>query len=161
MLARSEVARLRQLGRIITVGLVGAGSQKRDSPIRAAELYTGPLFQAARRWAECCTDDWAILSAEHGLVDPDQILAPYSKSLTEMSLVERVRWGRRVTDAILARYRNLPAKVHIVAGERYIELIEPHFEARLYCPVRGLNMGERIGWFTDAVRNRRRGNDGR
>lgn len=155
MLARSEVARLRQLGRVITVGIVGAGSPKRDSPTRAAELYTGPLFQAARRWAEACTDDWVILSAQHGLVEPGQILAPYSKGLKEMSLMERVQWGGLVADAILQRYSRVPVQVNIVAGEKYIELIEPHYPPRLHCPVRGLNMGERIGWFSNEVRNRK------
>jgi hypothetical protein len=156
MLPRNEVARLRQLGRVIIVGIVGAGSPKRDSPTRAAELYTGPLFQAARRWAEACTDDWVILSAQHGLVEPSQILAPYSKDLKEMSLMERVQWGRLVADAILQRYSRVPVQVNIVAGEKHIELIEPHYPPRLHCPVRGLNMGERIGWFTNEARKGKR-----
>lgn len=47
----------------------------------ARELYAGSLYQLAARTATVVGDDWAILSALHGIVHPDTVLEPYDQQL--------------------------------------------------------------------------------
>jgi hypothetical protein len=39
---------------------------------------------------------WFILSAHYGLVDPDQVLAPYNVSLHQLTACQRESWGNRI-----------------------------------------------------------------
>jgi hypothetical protein len=47
----------------------------------------------ARDYVESTHSPWFILSAEHGLVSPDLILAPYERTLNAMSALERKAWA--------------------------------------------------------------------
>ena len=60
---------------IITVIPCGAG--KADTPCAARGLYTGSSFRLALAAAEANGDTVLILSALHGVVTPDTVLAPY------------------------------------------------------------------------------------
>jgi hypothetical protein len=53
------------------IGLVSCVSSKRDTPAPPLDLYTSPYFEKMRCYADSHHDDWWILSAEHGLLDPD------------------------------------------------------------------------------------------
>ena len=81
----------------LDVGLLACGRLKADRPLPARELYVSPLFRAARAYAErrYGPDRWLILSARHGLVDPETVLAPYDLSLHQLSAAERQAWGDR------------------------------------------------------------------
>ena len=57
------------------VGLVGCVKKKGSSPAPAGDLYISPLFIGRRRFVEASCDRWFILSALHGLLDPDQVRA--------------------------------------------------------------------------------------
>ena len=66
---------------------------KLATPAAARDLYTGPLFERSRRYAEQQSRPWFILSGEHGLVGPDNWLAPYDTDVSEMSAGYRSAWG--------------------------------------------------------------------
>ena len=68
---------------IPTVCLVGCSKAKLRHPAPAQDLYCSPLFQLCRRWAEQHADAWAILSAHHGLVLPDQVIQPYDTTIAQ------------------------------------------------------------------------------
>ena len=59
-----------------------------------------------------------------GLLDPDQVIAPYDCTLNNMSAQERREWATRVQQQLR---ECLPpgAEVIILAGTRYREGIEP------------------------------------
>lgn len=59
------------------VGLVGCVKSKRGTAAPARDLYTSALFRGRRRYVELTCDRWFILSARHGLVEPEEILEPY------------------------------------------------------------------------------------
>jgi hypothetical protein len=69
------------------IGLVACSRLKADRPLPARELYVSPLFRAARAYAErrYGSECWLILSAKHGLVDPETVLAPYDVTLRQLS----------------------------------------------------------------------------
>ncbi len=57
--------------------VIACGSKKRKGFHKAKDLYLGGLFILARRWAEQSQGNWAILSAKHGLLFPDEIVESY------------------------------------------------------------------------------------
>jgi hypothetical protein len=66
------------------------GIQKAD-PREARDLYASTTFSEARRYAEQKADNWYILSALHGLLDPSLVIPPYECTLNDMPIsnVER------------------------------------------------------------------------
>jgi hypothetical protein len=67
----------------LDIGLVACSRLKSDRPLPARELSVSPVFRATSAYAErrYGSDRWLILSARHGLVHPDQMLAPYELGL--------------------------------------------------------------------------------
>ena len=81
-----------------TLYLVSCVSGKQESPAAARELYTSQWFGLTRRFVENSGSPWFILSAEHELVDPDHVIAPYERTLNTMGVEVRRDWARRVKD---------------------------------------------------------------
>jgi hypothetical protein len=59
------------------IGLVGCVKDKAQVALPARDLYRSTLFAGRRRFVGRTCDDWWILSAEHGLVHPDDVLEPH------------------------------------------------------------------------------------
>lgn len=65
--------------------------------VPAKELYTSPLFQKAWAYAQTLhADRIYILSAKHGLLDPNTPTATYDETLTNASTAQRQNWTARV-----------------------------------------------------------------
>lgn len=77
--------------------------------------YSSDLFHKERAFAERSRLSWYILSAEHGLVFPEQWLAPYERYLPDESATYRKAWG-----AILA-HRNGSDEVDEIALTSWME----------------------------------------
>jgi hypothetical protein len=91
---------------------------------------------------------WFILSAEHGLLDPEAVIAPYEKTLSNMSVRERREWARRVIGEMQTR---LPAceDIVVLAGARYREFLMSYLATRakrVTVPLEGLRIGEQLSW---------------
>lgn len=117
-------------------------------PTPAKDLYTSSWFTKARRYAEGTGCPWFILSAEHGLVSPDQVLAPYEKTLNTMPIAERRKWAERVA----AQLKEMSPQMEIavfLAGQRYREFLSDHLQSRnvvVEVPMQGLRIGEQLSW---------------
>lgn len=136
----------RDLTVAVRVALVSCVKKKRDSAAPARDLYLSQLFRGLRRFAEAHADYWYILSAEHGVLHPDAVVAPYERTLNSMPKRERVAWAERVKRQLL---EVLPkdSEVIMLAGLRYREDIEPFLRDRGYpvsVPLEGLKIGEQL-----------------
>jgi hypothetical protein len=60
---------------------VRPGQAGRAEP--AKDLYRSALFRLSRAWAERYADAWAVLSAYHGVVEPDQVIEPYDATVAD------------------------------------------------------------------------------
>ena len=131
-----------------TVALVSCVAAKRAHPAPAKDLYISPWFRKASRYADVVADDWHILSAEYGLVNKDDVIAPYEKTLKTMSSAARRVWGVRVSTVL--RSKLTPGDtVVILAGELYREqIIDPIREwgCHVLVPLEGLLIGEQLSW---------------
>ena len=93
------------------------------------------------------------MSAEHGVLRPDEVVSPYEKTLNKMSKAERAGWSRRVEHQL---QEMLPpgCMVLILAGERYREGVLPFLRRqghRVEIPMAGLKMGHQLSWLKQLV----------
>ena len=99
-----------------------------------------------RRYAEKNADTWFVLSAQHGLVHPTQVLEPYERTLNRLGKAERLQWATRVQRQLLEML--LPgAEVVILAGVRYRESLVPFLRDRGFSvtiPLEGLSFGRQL-----------------
>jgi len=130
----------------IRIALVSCVKKKRSSAAPARDLYLSQLFRGLRHYAETRADAWYILSAEHGLLGPDQVIEPYERSLNTMLKRDRSAWAARVQKQLL---ESLPADAEIIllAGLRYREEIESFLWQQGFSvsvPLEGLKIGEQL-----------------
>ena len=160
--------------RVPRIALVGCGATKLDHAAPAQDLYTGQLFRKARAYAEATADAWYILSAKHGVLRPEQVVAPYDARVPK-GKADRLRWGRMAASELSQRVIHdlgvdlvmrgshlafPPDSFHLVflAGRDYVD---PLTEALTWSgrtdtftaeePMKGLGIGHRLQWLTRAV----------
>jgi hypothetical protein len=131
-----------------TVALVSCVAEKRASPAPARDLYISDWFVKARSYVEHIGVPWFILSAEYGLVPPDQVIDPYERTLNTMPVDERRSWATRVIAQMSER---MPGVSHVMflAGARYREFLVDHFQRHgitVEIPMEGLRIGEQLSW---------------
>ena len=128
------------------VGLVACCRAKLAQPAPAADLYSSPLFRLPRQYVERYADRWFILSAQHGLVAPATMLAPYERSLNARPQAERRRWAA----AVAAQLRRLQPAGHDLARagrpRRTASVCCRTCRAAIQRPLAGLGSGQQLAW---------------
>jgi hypothetical protein len=122
------------------IGLVGCSRRKLPHAAPARELYTSPLFRLASCYCARTCDRWFVLSAQHGLVEPDDV------TLRALGRAGRQAWARRVVGQL--RRRGLLGRGHrllLHAGADYADALAALTGAE--CPLRGLGIGQRLAWY--------------
>ena len=98
-------------------------------PAAAKDLYISPLFRKQRAYAEALGVPWYILSAEHGLVAPDEWLAPYERYLPDTSQGYRRAWGEWVVARLELLAGDLGSRrVEVHASKEYVDAIRSPVE---------------------------------
>jgi hypothetical protein len=100
--------------------LIQCTNSKRDTPAAARDLYDeSRYFRVMRSWAHARDVPWFILSAKHGLLDPDDHIAPYdSVGLSE----------QQATEIATELRRRGVREAHICAGSKYTDPLIPELE---------------------------------
>lgn len=129
--------------------LLGCVTSKRDEAAPARDLSTSALWHR-RRVAESSGKPWLVLSAEHGVVDPEQILAPHDRHLAAQTVAYQEAWGRDVVAHLRDRLGTLgDRRFELHAGAAYGDAIDEPLrreDAVLHRPLRGLTQGEHLAW---------------
>lgn len=135
--------------------LIGCVKRKLPTGAPARDLYVSPLFRKGRAYAEHSGVPWFILSAQHGLVAPDDELEPYDLWLSATSWQYRREWGGGVVAALreaLGSIAGLNIEVH--AGSAYVDAIREGLRtggATVVEPLAGLALGPRLAWYGDCA----------
>lgn len=137
------------------IGLVGCVKGKRSRPAPARELYMSALFLGRRAFVEATCERWFILSAKHGLVDPDDVLEPYDQTLKDASEAHRRQWSARVLNQL---ERSLPDLHGVIfeahAGAAYLDHgLAAALEARgavIERPTARLSFGRQLAFYKSA-----------
>jgi len=139
--------------------LVGCSKAKQDARSIASELYISRQFKASWAYARLLRSRFAydvgILSALHGVVDPEAELDPYDETKLD-SL-----WGERVAGEVFRARGYLRAIV--LAGARYSDPIRKAMVwpgCSMHEPLRGLGTGDRYARTIELTRTTPRADDG-
>jgi hypothetical protein len=134
-----------------TAIILGCVSGKALGPAKAKDLYDSPLFDRRRRYAEASGLPWVIYSAEHGILDPDEVIGWYDVALKNLPGSLRRRKGEAAARQLESRFGPLRDKVfEIHAGAAYVSsLATPLAQrgARLVNPLDGLKLGYQLQWY--------------
>ena len=131
-----------------TLYLVSCVKTKRNTRATAKDLYVSPWFLKAKGFVEATGDPWRILSAEYGLLHPDEEVGPYERTLNAMRVAERRAWAERVLARIETCLDGVDTVVFL-AGQRYREFVEPALRGRglaVSVPMIGLSQGRQLQW---------------
>jgi hypothetical protein len=130
------------------VTLVGDSDTQQPGLHHALDLFTDPLFLAAREWAKQFGDPWFITSTRHGLLRPHTPVEPYVRHPPRD--MDATRWARRVTGRLVDWYPNLTHVTllcddpHLVTRLRWWLCVEGVYPDH---PLRGLTGDQRLAWF--------------
>lgn len=103
--------------------VIACGAAKLDRPAPAADLYVGSYFRLAKAAALQLADRHSVrvLSAKHGLLRLDDVVAPYDLTLGQpgaidpdrlrWQVLQRGLWSRPVAALCPGRYARLLAAV--------------------------------------------------
>lgn len=95
-------------------------------------------------------DRWFILSAQHHLVPPDEVIAPYDLTLNRMRSADRAQWAATVLEQ-LSPYLPATDEVIFLAGSRYRKHLEGAIRDRgidVKIPMTGLSIGRQLQWLS-------------
>ena len=139
------------------IGLVSCVKSKREEAAVPKELYVSDYFEKMRSYAEREHDEWWILSAEHGLLDPEgEPIDPYEKTLKNAGVAERRAWADDIVDDMVSEgFIDESVKIVVHAGKDYYEQLVPKLEAvehvEVVIPTKGLAFGETLSWYKARV----------
>jgi len=125
--------------------LIACSAAKLDHPAPAAELYTGQAFKLAKAAAAAAGADVLILSALHGVVRPDQVIAPYNRALSEMNTQQRRVWAAMAAQQ-LEQYKYRPTVC--LAGKHYAAATSDFYHAAY--PLAGKGIGQQLAELKNA-----------
>lgn len=112
----------------------------------AKDFFLSPWFRRARAYAESSGQVWFILTATHGLLDPEEEVSPFSASFYAMDTTERKTWAMEVA-AELRKFLQPGDTVEILAGPAYWQfLLDPLADvgAQVSVLVQGMEIGEQL-----------------
>ena len=128
------------------VGLVGCSRLKLPHAAPARRLYASPLFRLAARFCDSTCERWFVLSAKHGLLDPDEVVEPYDLTLKRLGRREREAWAGRVVRQLSERgLLDTGHRLVLLAGADYAGPLARRI--RIEQPLKGLPIGLRLAWY--------------
>src|SRR3990167_6575675 len=112
------------MARIILISCVSKKQTKRS---KAKDLYISPLFQYNLKYASSLhPDKMFILSAKHGLLEPEREIEPYNETLNKMSSERVKEWANKVLKDLNVKTSLKSDEFIFLAGERYRRYLLPH-----------------------------------
>ena len=100
-------------------------------------------------------DEWHILSAKHGLLNPCTVVGPYNETLNKMHKADRLGWAHRVSDS-LSHVLRPGDSVVFLAGQKYREFLEPSvlgLNCQFSAPMKGMSIGKQLRWLGSSERS--------
>lgn len=137
--------------RTADVVLIGCVKSKQAHAAPAKDLYTSDYFAKMRAYAESTGKPWFILSAQHGLVAPDDWIEPYNCFLSRTGPAYQADWGLTVARQLEETLGPLDGRVlEIHAGATYVKAVDAAVTPRgavLIDQLKGMQLGQRLAWY--------------
>ncbi|HEY4417591.1 MAG TPA: hypothetical protein VGO57_18010 [Verrucomicrobiae bacterium] len=134
--------------------LIGCGKVKLAESSAAKDLYVGHLFVARRQYAERSGHPWLIVSALHGLLVPEKVIAPYNKTMPTQRHAF-TRWADKFRDQFTSAFECSPMVLEVHAGADYVTPIRLALWSwscvTIEHPVFGMGIGEQIAFYNSQL----------
>jgi len=115
------------------IAFIACSKSKRGYSCRARDLYQGVLFGKALSYCLKRFDKVYILSAEYGLLELNDWVEPYEKTLNTMNKSERLIWADGIGREL--KKKGIVGEFWFFTGTKYHEFFE------------GLSIGKCLQWF--------------
>tara|TARA_R100000808_G_C2147411_1_gene155369 strand:- start:2009 stop:2434 length:426 start_codon:yes stop_codon:yes gene_type:complete len=138
------------------LGFVACCGPKQSQATQARELYQSDLFKKSADYADLNFDAWLILSAEHGLINLQNEILPYDKTLTGKD----PKWS----DMVLGQFLKFCAtelstdeweelELTFLTGKKYQQEILDVLKSKhpVNTPLMGKGIGEMKQWFKNQI----------
>jgi hypothetical protein len=123
--------------------LLSCVKSKKGVPCEAQDLYVSPLFKLSKAYALQYGLPVYVPSAKYKLVPGTRIIAPYEKTLNEMTHLDVDQWSRDVAESIRMEFDRSPLLV--LAGSSYLGFSK-YVDNTIINPLAGLAIGKRLQW---------------
>jgi len=138
------------------IGLVSCVKTKQDEPATPKNLYISDYFEKIRSYAEQHHYDWWILSARHGVLDPDgDPIEPYDETLSGTRVAKKRDCAARVAVQLDGQgLLSEDATLVFHAGRDYYGEPFPFIEdsgATIEIPTKGLAIGGKQAWYKERL----------
>ena len=133
--------------------LLSCTKSKLDKPSQAQDLYSAsPMFRKTLEYGKSLKPDkMFILSAKHHLTPMTKVLAPYDKTLKEMSADEKKKWAEETISQMKGHKLNLENDQFIfLTGGEYMKPLKDYI-TNIETPMEGKRMGERLQWLNSQI----------
>lgn len=130
------------------IAVVSCTGPTRRQSARARDLFVSPLFQELCTFADRETDRWYLLDAEHGLLDPETVIAPTTKAIGRKESAARREWALRVIQQLVPVLDGVE-RVLVLANARSREYLLDFLAQdgrQVEVPMDGLSLGEQLQW---------------
>jgi len=133
--------------------LIACVSKKRKKRSKAEKLYKSTLFSLNLKYArKLKPDDIFILSAKHGLLSLNRVIAPYNVTLNTMPVKDRKLWAKKVRRQIQSYCDEQHAHFIFLAGKRYRQYLLPHMKS-YEIPLEGMPIGKQLQFLKQQLQN--------
>lgn len=129
--------------------MISCVSKKLQKKITAEKIYISSLFKKNLKYAKSLNPDLIlILSAKHGVLELNQEIEPYDKTLNKMNKKESEEWAEKVLNQ-LKNISDLKKDNFIfLAGNNYRKNILSEI-TNYEVPMKGLKIGKQLQWLTE------------
>jgi cytoplasmic iron level regulating protein YaaA (DUF328/UPF0246 family) len=134
--------------------LLSCVSKKKEFETTAANLYDSTLFNYAFQYAKTFNPDKIyIISALYGLLETDEIVKPYNKTLNEMNKRDRIEWSNVVLEQMRDKELDLKNDHFVIlAGNNYRKYLLQHM-VHYELPLEGKRIGEQLSFLKRSVQS--------
>jgi hypothetical protein len=126
--------------------LIACSSTIAVAPCAAQDIYVSPLFRLSLAYAKKLKPDATyILSALHGLLALDTVIAPYNLTLNTMDAPAIATWSGMVLGQ-LQQVSDPPEDTYVfLAGKKYCDFLVPNLNT-YQLPLKHLTIARRLAF---------------
>lgn len=130
---------------------LGCGAKKNDKKCKAIEMYTGELFKKRYEYSKILkADKIFILSAKYHVLELDDMIFPYNKTLNDMDEKSQKIWSLVCKKKLDKKNIDYDDDVYFLCGENYFKYLSPYFKNSHY-PVANLRIGEQLKFYKERI----------
>jgi hypothetical protein len=117
-------AEIEALGPSNCHALISCSKSKGGHRDLARNMYVSPLYRKSMMVAEGWGVSFSILSAKHGLLNPNETIEPYDLTLKGASKQFKSDWAKRVDEQIRASIDQRKRLIMLAGDDYYAPLVE-------------------------------------